>query len=65
MKSLDKVLDWGLRIFLVIIIVGYLAASFSDKDESSFGVTAVLLGIWALIAAARWFYNNRYNRSDG
>ena len=65
MKSLDKALDWGLWIFLAIIIVGYLAASFREKDESSFGVTAVLLGIWALIAVARWFHNNRDSRSDG
>ena len=65
MASLDKFLDWALWVFLAIVIAGFLTASFGERDESSFAISAVWLGIWALIAAARWFHKYRNHRSGG
>ena len=64
MESLDKYLDWGLWIFLGIVLIGSLAAAYFDDQPGILIADLILLGLWVIAATSRWLHKRR-QRSVG
>lgn len=59
MASLDKCLDWGLWIFLGIVLVGSLAAAYFDDQPGILIADLILLGAWIIAATTRRLHKHR------
>ncbi len=59
MASLDKCMDWGLWIFLGIVLAGTLAAAYFDDQPDILIADLILLGVWIIAATSRWLHKRR------
>lgn len=59
MASLDKCLDWGLWIFLGIVLAGSIAAAYFDDQPGILIADLILLGGWIIAATSSRLHKRR------